>query len=194
MYYIIFNLLLEYGMSGKKLLVFSDTHGSLYALKAVFDWAKDRLPPNDTICAAAFLGDGVSDIGPAADASGFFCDWKVISGNNDYDVSMPGTAVFDFCDHRFFMCHGHRHSLYGGYHTLAAAARNAQADAALFGHAHVPCLKSENGVLLVNPGSVGRPRSKIGATFAVIECVEDEPLKVEFWGLGAKGDIRAVKV
>ena len=181
-------------MSGKKLLVFSDTHGSVNALKAVFDWAKNHLPPNDTICAAAFLGDGVSDLRPAADASGFFCDWKVISGNNDYSVSIPGTAVFDFCDHRFFMCHGHRHSLYGDYHTLVTAARNAEADAALFGHSHVPFEKTVNGVLLVNPGSAGRPRSKIGATFAVIECIEGEPLKVEFWGIGAKGEIRKISL
>ena len=39
-------------MDGKKLLVLSDTHGSVSALKTVLNWAKDRVPPNDTISAA----------------------------------------------------------------------------------------------------------------------------------------------
>ena len=181
-------------MDGKKLLVLSDTHGNIPALKAALDWAKDRTPPNGTISAAVFLGDGISDLQPAANAAGFFSEWKLIRGNNDYRYSMPETAVFDFCDHCFFMCHGHHHSLYGGYHTLIAAARNAGANAALFGHSHVPFHKNTDGLLLINPGSVGRPRSRIGATFAVIECTEGEPLKTEFWGIGTQGKIHKLEI
>jgi putative phosphoesterase len=181
-------------MDGKKLLVFSDTHGGATALKTVFSWAKKYTPPAGTICAAAFLGDGLSDLQQAANATGFFCDWKVVSGNNDFDYSIPQAAVFDFCENRFFMCHGHRHSLYGGYHTLIAAARNVGANVALFGHSHVPFQKNTDGLLLINPGSVARPRSRIGATFAVIECIEGEQPKPEFWGIGAHGEIRKVKI
>jgi len=181
-------------MDGKKLLVLSDTHGSVSALRTVLGWAKNRLPPNDTICAAVFLGDGIEDLRPAADAAGFSCEWRLVGGNNDFGYSMPEAAVFDFCDHRFFMCHGHRHSLYGGYHTLMAAAHSAGANAALFGHSHVPFCKNTDGLLLVNPGSIGRPRSRIGATFAVIECAEDMSLKVEFLGIGARGDVSEVKI
>jgi putative phosphoesterase len=181
-------------MDSKKLLLLSDTHGSITALKAVLDWAKNHTPPNDSICAAAFLGDGISDLRPAADASGFFCEWKLVSGNNDFSFSLPDAAILEFGDHRFFMCHGHRYSLYGGYHMLIAAAHNAGAEAALFGHSHVPYLKNTDGVLLINPGSVGRPRSKIGATFAVIECTDGEPLKTEFWSIGAHGEIRGLKL
>ena len=181
-------------MDGKKLLVLSDTHGCIQTLKAVLSWAKDRIPPNGTICAAAFLGDGLSDLRTAADATGFFCDWNVISGNNDHDYALPEAAVFDFCENRFFICHGHRHSLYGGYHTLVTAARSADANMALFGHTHVPYHKTVNGVQLINPGSVGRPRSRIGSTFAVIECIEGKLPKPEFWGIGERGKIYKVKV
>jgi putative phosphoesterase len=181
-------------MDGKKILVFSDTHGSIQSLKAVLDWAKNNSPPAGTICAAAFLGDGISDLQPAANAAGFFSDWKIVGGNNDYGAVVPETAVFEFADHRFFMCHGHRHSLYGGYHTIIAAARNSGADAALFGHSHVPFQKNADGLLLVNPGSIGRPRSRIGPTFAVIECIEGLPLKTQFLGIGARGTIREVKI
>jgi len=180
---------------GKKILVFSDTHGSITVLKSVFSWANDHIPPKDTICAAVCLGDGVSDIRKAADATGFYCDWKVVCGNNDYDIQAPEVIVFDYADHRFFMCHGHRYGLYGGYNTLLAAAKNSEADAALFGHSHVPFYKVVDGVSIINPGSAGRPRSNIGSTFAVIECIENKPLKVEFWGIGAYSQsIRKVKV
>ena len=180
-------------MESKKLLVFSDTHGSVKALTAVFNWANDRIPPNDTICAAACLGDSLSDIRRATDSTGFYCDWKIISGNNDYGVTAPETAVFDFADNRFFMCHGHRHGVYSGFYPLIAAAKNAQADIALFGHSHVPFFKNMNGVLLINPGSLGRPRSKIGSTFAVINCIEGKSINVEFMGIDEHGTIKKIK-
>jgi len=181
-------------MDSRKLLVLSDTHGSVHALKAVLDWAKNRIPPNDTILGAAFLGDGIADVQYVAKATGFFCDWKLVSGNNDFGHSTPEAAVFDFAGNRFFMCHGHSHSLYGGYHTLVAAAASADANVALFGHSHVPFQKVEGGVLLVNPGSVGRPRSRIGATFAVIKCAEGERPEAEFFGIGAHGGIYNVRL
>lgn len=183
-------------MDSKRLLVVSDTHGSVNALKTVLNWAKSRTPPSGTICAAAFLGDGIADLEPAAKASGFFCDWKLVCGNNDYDYghSTPGAAVFDFADNRFYICHGHRHSLYGGYFTLISAARDSGANVALFGHSHVPLQRDEGNLLLVNPGSVGRPRSRIGASFAVIECAKGEQPKAEFWGIGSHGEIKELKV
>jgi putative phosphoesterase len=180
-------------MDSKKLLVFSDTHGHLSALKAVLNWAKDYLPPSGTICCTAFLGDGLSDLRPAADATGFYSEWKIICGNNDYEYSMPETTLFDYGEHRFFMCHGHRHNLYAGHQTLVNAARSSEASAVLFGHSHVPFKKTVNGILLLNPGSVGRPRSRVGATFAVIECGSDRSAEAEFYGIGTRGEIKKVK-
>lgn len=181
-------------MEGKKLLVFSDTHGGIAALKTVFNWAKERMPPDDTICAAAFLGDGIADLQTAANATGFFCEWNLVSGNNDYGYSVPGTMILDFCGIRFFMCHGHRHNNYGDYHTLVSAAQAAEANAVLFGHSHVPFMKIINGILLINPGSVARPRSRLGATFAVIECTEDQMPVTEFFGISAHGVIHKINI
>jgi putative phosphoesterase len=181
-------------MDGKKLLVISDTHGSITSLTKVLEWAAGQLPPTGTICAAAFLGDGISDLNRAANSTGFYCEWKLVNGNNDYDYTMPEAGVFDFEDNRFFLCHGHRHNLYGGYHSLITAARNSQANVVLFGHSHVPYQKTVEGILLVNPGSVGRPRSRIGASFAVIECKSGEQPQVEFFGIGERTGIRKLNV
>jgi putative phosphoesterase len=177
-------------MDTQRLLVLSDTHGNTPALKKVLLWAEQQNTAQQqgaaAITAAAFLGDGASDLRQAADAAGFFCDWKMVRGNNDHETFLQDAAVFDFCGHRFFMCHGHRYSLYNGTYALVNAARASQADAALFGHTHVPYHKQERDVLLVNPGSVSLPRSRVGATFAVIECTPDKPLSVQFWSIGAK--------
>jgi len=181
-------------MADKKLLVLSDSHGETTALKAVFNWAKNYIPPNDTICAAAFLGDGLSDLKLAADAAGFTCDWKCVSGNNDYGTNIPDALTFDYAEHRIFICHGHRYSLYGGHHALLAAARLNNADIAMFGHSHTPHHKTTDGITLINPGSVGRPRSRIGATFAVIEFNESEPINVYFYGIGDELKIEKLKI
>lgn len=179
-------------MEGKKLLVFSDSHGGVAALKAVFSWAVDHLPPKDTICGAAFCGDGIDDLQPAADATGFYCDWKLVRGNNDYNYSMPDSTVFEFADYRFFMCHGHKYNIYTGYRTLVAAAKSNEAHAVLFGHAHIPIKKTESGILIINPGSVDRPRNSKGASFAVINCADQ--LEVEFFGVSARGNISQLKL
>ena len=177
-------------MESTTLLLLSDTHGKVSTLEAILQWANRQ---QDKPTAAVFLGDGCRDISRAAAATGFSCEWKLIKGNNDDMFSAPETAVLDFCGHRFFLCHGHRHSIYGGYHKLIAAARIREADAALFGHTHLPHCEYAEGILLVNPGSVGRPRGRAGPTFALIECAEPS-LEVRFWEVGPEREVREIQI
>jgi putative phosphoesterase len=178
-------------MERGKLLVVSDSHGSISALKAVLSWAADQ-----EIEAGVFLGDGVQDMSAASAATGFSCGWKSVKGNNDYDFSMPSTGSFEFCGFRFFICHGHYYSVYAGYNKLITQALKERANIALFGHTHVPFYKNANGLLLINPGSVGRPRGSTGATFAVIECATGQETlgsnrpQTVFWEIESKGNIR----
>jgi putative phosphoesterase len=165
-------------MNGQKLLVLSDIHGAVPALTGVLNWAKGC-----AVGAAVFLGDGIEEMSAAA--AGFPFAVKMVRGNCDRAVSapIPEAALLDFAGHRFFLCHGHRYSPSGSLSTLVAAARNNEADAALFGHTHVPFCETVDGLLLINPGSVGRPRSNAGATFAVIECLPETALKASFWNI-----------
>jgi hypothetical protein len=100
-------------------------------------------------------------------------------------------------ERRIFLVHGNRFAVETGLQGLGAAAGAAGAGIALFGHTHVPCLKyadtagkplpagDPGAVLFLNPGSIGRPRSRLGATFAVLELPPDTagPPRVRFWGL-----------
>jgi putative phosphoesterase len=171
-------------MNDPSLLVLSDSHGHLLALKAVFRWALNR-----DFRAGIFLGDGAEDIPLAAAETGLDLIWRKVRGNGDMDYKLPDTETLDLGGHRFFLCHGHYYRLYNGFDSLIAAARNLGAEAALFGHSHIPMLDEEEGIKLINPGSVGRPRSKVGASFAVIECPTEQPIRVQFWRIkqGARG-------
>jgi putative phosphoesterase len=182
-------------MDAQRLLVLSDIHDSIDVAAAVLRWAKNRNNTNDAvITAAVFLGDGLHGLSLAESTVGFSCDWKKIRGNSETAPSIPTSDVFDFGGHRFFLCHGHQQGIYSGYGTLIASAHNAGADAALFGHTHVPFHKDVNGLLLVNPGSIGRARSKIGSSFALIECLPGEPLITEFWRVAPDENIQQIQL
>jgi len=150
------------------------------AAVAVLKWASDELSGSDM---AVFLGDGLKELSFALQQTTLSCEWKKVRGNNDLAPTAPESDVFDFGGHRFYLCHGHRHAIYNGFDRLAAAASKTGADAALFGHIHVPWLENANGVLLVCPGGIGRARSNAGETFAIIDCMPGKPLAVHFWGI-----------
>jgi putative phosphoesterase len=166
---------------GGKILALSDSHGNTPVLAAGLKWAADELTGSDM---AVFLGDGLRELPFALQQTGLSCEWKKVRGNNDdAPVTAPESEVFDFGGHRFYLCHGHRHALYNGFDKLAVSAREAGADAALFGHIHAPWLEKADGLLLVCPGSVSRARCSAGETFAVIDCAPDKSLTVQFWGI-----------
>jgi putative phosphoesterase len=179
-------------------LVVSDSHGYVPALTAVLRWAAgtaavDGAGVAPAFSAAVFLGDGAGDIDAASAETGFTLPWYKVRGNGDLDLSIPGSMVLEIPTgpggpvRRLFLAHGNRHGVEEGVETIAAAARSAGAEAALFGHTHVPSCDTVDGILALNPGSVSRPRSRIGPTFAVLECPAGGPLEAWFYGLYPRG-------
>ena len=67
---------------------------------------------------------------------------------------------------RLYMTHGHRHHVKMDTGRLLGAARDAGAQAALYGHTHVPnCYQDTDGLWVLNPGSCGY----FGGSAGVIE-------------------------
>ena len=182
-------------MSGSLILAISDSHGDAAAVITALKWAQSA-----GIDAAVFLGDGCEDLSLASARVGFTLPWHAVRGNGDFNFSVPDNKVLEipgknpalYPVRKFFLSHGNRYHVREGYKTIAAAARNAGAEAALFGHTHVPYCATVDGIFLLNPGSISRPRSNTGCTFAVLECPGTGPLAARFYRLrGGKGIVEA---
>lgn len=130
----------------KTIVVLSDTHRNL----APLDKIQTVLAECDYI---VHLGD------MASDAAGIFREWPektyILAGNNDF-YGGEKELVLDAEGRRIFACHGHRYGVKGGTERLAAAAKERGCDIALYGHTHVAETHEEEGILLVNPGSMTR--------------------------------------
>lgn len=143
-----------------KILIVSDSHGDTAALRQAAALEKpDRV---------FFLGDVVRDIRRIAAAfPGLPID--AVLGNCDGYGGEEGpeeleTAVGGV---RFFLTHGHRYRVKMGTGLLFRAGRDAGADVICFGHTHRAVCRQQEGIWLVNPGSIGGVGSP--ASYAVAE-------------------------
>ena len=175
------------------ILVVSDSHGNIPALTVALVWARqanlagqEGLTQGTDFAAAIFLGDGGDDLVPASAEAGFAVPWYKVRGNLDHNFSVQDFLVLEI-NRKLFLAHGNRYAVDSGGQTIAAAAKSAGAEAALFGHTHTPHCSMVNGIFLLNPGSIGRSRSDAGPTFAVLECPAKGPLSARFFCLVSKG-------
>lgn len=78
-----------------------------------------------------------------------------VPGNCDYDFVTPDRQIGEWGGVRFLLTHGHRYGVKQGLLCLSMAAKEAQADVALFGHTHRAFCEQHEGIWLMNPGSCG---------------------------------------
>ena len=139
-----------------RLGVFSDTHGDLGRL----DDALRKMGPMDGII---HLGDFFSDaasIGKMAGVPAYG-----VRGNCDYRSGGEAELVLELDGTRVFCTHGHR---YPDLYSLSRKAAEEGCAAALFGHTHEPLLTADGALLILNPGSLSRPRSGTPACCALL--------------------------
>ncbi len=134
----------------KKILVLSDSHASLMLMRR----AIRSLKPD----AVVHLGDYYDD-GEAMAEENPHLIFHQVPGNCDRyrcaDWQIP-MKCYDVCGVRLFMTHGHHYAVKSGQHRLLLEARRLGAQAALYGHTHVPdCRREEDGLWVLNPGSCG---------------------------------------
>lgn len=115
-----------------------------------------------------FLGDITSDI---EDFKYEYTDKKfyIVSGNCDRFSEFPYTRTEKIGGVNFFICHGHTLGVKGGIGTLVNAAKQQNCKIALYGHTHIPDIKYEDGLYIVNPGSCARSRDGKSNSYAVVE-------------------------
>ncbi len=147
-----------------RLVVISDSHGR----GVIVDQIIRREKRADMFI---FLGDKTDDI---EDFTYEYTDKRfcIVSGNCDFMPSYPSTAVIKVDNINVFACHGHSLGVKGGLGLLIKAARQQNCQIALYGHTHIPNIKYEDGLYLVNPGSCARSREG-GNSYAAIDIREN---------------------
>lgn len=145
-----------------KILIISDTHRR----DEMFTRVMEQEAPVDMILHAGDA-EGSEDEFSRIAGMRILC----VAGNNDYGSLSPRTLLVPIGSRRAFLTHGHLYQVYLSTDAVEREARMRHCQIAIFGHTHVPLLKSsENGILLLNPGSLGYPRQAgYRPSYAVIE-------------------------
>lgn len=130
-----------------KLLIFSDSHGNVANMEDMV-----RLEHPDRIL---HLGDLVHDAQALQEK---FPDIPVtfVPGNCDgRRPDLPEERAFTLEGCKLLMTHGHTYHVKLGPGAAIRAAREAGAHLLCFGHTHEPYCEFQNGMWVVNPGSIG---------------------------------------
>lgn len=151
-----------------KLLVCGDTHGNNQAIACLiraFAFHRPQL--------FAHTGDFYRDFQRIREETGV--DGYGVTGNCDFGLTEPEEQLFELDGIRVLLVHGHQHRVKRGPRHLIRAARKKGVQLVLFGHNHIPLVQREQGLLLVNPGSLYWPRGGSGPSYALLDTSGGEP-------------------
>lgn len=156
-----------------KILVFSDSHGSVSAMeKAISDHLS-----NGGIDRIFFLGDGIRDFEKIKE---LYPNLSFDSVLGNCDRFFPSALfsecvkIVKCCGITFMLTHGHTFNMKFNYESAVDYAAVNGVDIILFGHTHrvedtteISSFESKK-IRLINPGSIG---STYGASYAVLNVV-----------------------
>ena len=127
-------------------LVVSDSHGDVENMCRAVELVRPAL--------LLHLGDGWRDAEALARRFPGLRMEKV-PGNCDFRADERAERVAEIDGKRVMYCHGHTLGVKTDLGMLLRAALERGADAVLFGHTHKPLVDIRQGVVLLNPGSIG---------------------------------------
>ena len=86
---------------------------------------------------------------------------KIVLGNNDFFSQLPKELEFKIGSLNVLVTHGHNYYVSAGLGVLKKEAKARGIDVVFFGHTHRPVIdQTEEGLTLVNPGSLSYPRQE----------------------------------
>lgn len=143
-----------------RILVVSDTHGDASALRsAIMAQPKAEL--------VIHLGDGEREF---MDLRASFPEKMFISvcGNCDFGSQLPVMEEITLEGIKIFYTHGHFYNVKFGDCELISAARDRKANVVLYGHTHVKDNRYEDGLYILNPGSL----HGYGASYGTVDITK----------------------
>lgn len=130
-----------------KILVTSDTHGDSYNFQNVLKKHRD-------IDIIIHCGDSRDEI---ETAQMLYPNKKFVAvkGNCDFGSLLPAYEILKIESKTLFITHGHLYNAKLTMYNLCCAAREHNADMVIFGHTHNAMSDYDDGLYILNPGSLG---------------------------------------
>lgn len=150
----------------QKILIVSDSHGNHKYLKKAIQNMGTYL---DLLI---HLGDSQTD--PEVIAGMVNCPVEMVRGNSDGLSKLPRTKLVDLGPHRALLTHGHRYGGRYGIPMMKEMAKENGADIVMFGHIHEPLLEQEDGMTVLNPGSISQPRQEGHRPTYMVMTIEED--------------------
>ena len=135
----------------------SDTHGDLTKVRHI-----SKIVEN--IDMVVHCGDGFDD---GIEIKEIFKVPTVAVGGN-CDERGDNYQVVELGQVRLFITHGHEYNVNYTLGPVMYAAMENQCDVACFGHTHLPACEKVEDVLILNPGSLSRPKDGTGGSYGII--------------------------
>ncbi|MDR2771484.1 MAG: metallophosphoesterase [Clostridiales Family XIII bacterium] len=142
-----------------KFLIISDTHRNLARAGEIIAAAKD-------VDYIVHLGDLSADARELSRLTKR--EILSVNGNCDFDFSDENYKLIETECGRILLLHGHREHVKSGLLSLYYRAVELGCTAVFFGHTHAACVREQNGVTFVNPGSLTYPAGGAKPSYAVV--------------------------
>jgi hypothetical protein len=159
-----------------KFFIISDLHGSAPAFARAAE-AFEREKADYLVLCGDYLNHGPRNPIPdgydpqsLAEHINRYADRVLgVRGNCDSEIDQMLLSFPCLGDYLVFFTAGRRCLVtHGHIHTEKDHPPLSAGDVFISGHTHVPVLKEENGIFVVNPGSLPLPKSELGGGYALI--------------------------
>lgn len=157
-----------------KILILSDSHGKNENVRCAIETEKP-----DMLIHCGDVEGGEDTIEMLAGTPSVPCVF--VKGNCDWDSTNPLVRTFKLFGHKFLITHGHMQHIMNSDDALRLRylAQENECDIVCFGHIHFPVDEESDGVRILNPGSISRPRGIRKKTYMIMEMEENGKYTVE---------------
>ncbi len=145
-----------------RILIVSDTHGYT---ENIITYIENNKKPDMIFHLGDYVSDGI-EIGKR-----FNIPTKIVKGNGDYmEEDYNFDELVKIKGKKMLLTHGHKYNINFSIDRLFYRGRELGVDYIFFGHTHIPYIDKIKDIIIMNPGSPSRPRSRDGRkTFAIID-------------------------
>ena len=102
------------------------------------------------------------------------CETVIVAGNCDYFSRLDKEMMLQLGSKKAFITHGHYYSVSLGTEVIIDEAVSREADIVMFGHTHKPVVEEEDGIMVINPGSISYPRQENRKPSYIIIAIDNE--------------------